>query len=516
MIPEPSGPLWDWLQKLVDSTQIFPNVDEDAADRMGANWKTVEKAMADTIAAAQAGNDRIPAVWGDQNGQLYHENLQQALGNEGYQEAVRAFEQMSALCTKFATDVRQTKNQIWSELIMNAFFFALTFLLPPGIGDLFRWRLAAVLVERFSGLIRAAAELTHAAAGGLGARALSIAGHTAWEGVEEVLTELVAQQLDIWDGARKNIDWQQVGISGLAGVLGSPMSSGLNAAGKVGRRIAGLPDASRVGSRVPYVFQGSGNAFATNAITSPISSELANFLVTGTDPQFLKALEDGWFQAGVLGASRVHSVHAGDAIGQSFFNGVREARGMAPYVDPHGGPPNTPTPEAGQNPGNATQSAGSASSPSGGATAGAGSSVGAGSGSASGGSASGGQGGASTGHPGGSAQDAHVDRHAQPNRTAPSDQQHDEQVADQQDSDDAGSPEQAEATAQPAVDTSPPGGPPAAGELHNAATDTSPGTADSVQQPGGADPAQQPGQGDHVQQTHRPGRACAAADWSTC
>ena len=489
MIPEPSGPLWDWLQKLVDSTQIFPNVDEDAADRMGANWKTVGKAMADTIAAAQAGNDRIPAVWGDQNGQLYHENLKQALGNEGYQEAVRSFEQMSALCTKFATDVRQTKNQIWSELIMNGFFFALTFLLPPGIGDLFRWRLAAMLVERFSGLIRAAAELTHAAAGGLGARALSIAGHTAWEGVEEVLTELVAQQLDIWDGARKNIDWQQVKISALAGVLGSPMSMGLNAGSKVARRLVGLPDATRIERRIPYILQGSGNAFATNAITSPISSELAKYLVTGQAPEFGRALSEGWFQAGVLGASRVHSVHAGDAMGQSFFNGVREAHGIAPYVDPHGGPPTTPTPDAGQNPGATTQSP-AAANPSGGTTApagaaaGAGSAVGAGSGSASGGSASGGaNGGASSGHPGASSQDAHVDRHAQPNRTAPSDQQHDDRQQNQQQD----QPHQYEEITAQQPSTDQPAGP---GDSHNAANDLSPDAVDS---------GNHPVQGEHVQ-----------------
>ncbi|WP_410789207.1 hypothetical protein [Kribbella sp. C-35] len=502
MIPEPSGPLWDWLQKLVDSTQIFPNVDEDAADRMGAGWKTLEKAMADTIAAAQAGNDRMPAVWGDQNGQLYHENLKQALGNEGYGLAIDSFEQMSALCTKFATDVRQTKNQIWSELIMNAFFFALTFLLPPGIGDLFRWRLAAMLIERFSGLIRAAAELTHAAAGGLGARALSLAGHTAWEGVEEVLTELIAQQLDIRDGTRKNIDWTQVGISGLAGVLGSPMSMGLNAGGKGLRRLVGLPDGTRLERRIPYILQGSGNAFVTNSITSPISSELAKYLVTGQAPEFGRALAEGWFQAGVLGASRVHSVHAGDAMGQSFFNGVREARGIAPYVDAHGGPPHTPTSQSAQDPGNTTQSPAAASNPSGGttaaagSTAGAGSSVGTGSGSSSGGSASGGT---STGNSGGSSsQDAHVDRHVQPNRTAPSDQQHDdqqqnqqhqdqqhqdEQVADQQAPNDQGAPGLADATTQHAGDTSAPRGPAGPGDSHNAANDVSPGTTDSGNHP---------------------------------
>lgn len=357
MIPEPSCDLWTWLQKFSDA-YIWPRTDEDAAQRMGDNWHQVQLAMQQTIDAASAQNDQIPAVWKDASGVLYNRNLTANLGAAGYGSAADSFGQVAAMCWDLARTVAQVKDQIYSELIMNAIFFAATFLMPPGIGDFFRWRIVASLAERFSTLIRGAAGLLeHAGLELTVPQALKqLGGELLREGIEEGATEIIGQQLDIQRGFRpEGLNWQQVAVSSGAGIIGEPLGRGLNRVGRVGSAPAGrLADAMRLGDRGKLVMQQTGHAFVVNGISSPISSTAAqsiadgNFWQTLANPgQYANAVVTGGFTAGVLGASRIGTVHLGDHLGQKWSGALREFRGMPPYTppaDPHGPTPTSSTP----------------------------------------------------------------------------------------------------------------------------------------------------------------------------
>ncbi|WP_433165250.1 hypothetical protein [Kribbella sp. CA-247076] len=345
--------LWEWLQKFSD-TYIWPRVDEDAAMRMGDNWNNVKLGMVASTDLANAANAQLPAVWKDATGGIFHGNIHDALNDDGYGSTVESFNQMAQMCWDLGRTVGQVKNQIYSELIVNAIFFAATFAMPPGIGDFFRWRLVANLATKFSTLIRGAAGLLEQAAPLTLPRSIGrLAAEAAWEGLEEVGTDLIAQNLDRQRGFRpEGIDWKQVGVSGGAGILGMPVSRGLNPVGRLGSAPAGrIADAFRLGDRGKTVLQQTGSAFVVNGVSSPITSTAAqsiadgNFWETLANPgAYAHAIVTGGLTAGVLGSSRIAAVHAGDYLGQQWSSTVREIRGMPPYIPPAGpdGPPASP------------------------------------------------------------------------------------------------------------------------------------------------------------------------------
>ncbi|WP_350279194.1 hypothetical protein [Kribbella sp. HUAS MG21] len=366
MIPEPSCELWTWLQKFSDA-YIWPRTDEDAAQRMGDNWHKVELAMQETITAAAGQNNLLPGLWKDASGILYHSNLATNLGPQGYGSAVDSFREVAQMCWDLARTVGQIKNQIYAELIMNVAFFAATFALPPGIGDFFRWRLVASLAERFSSIIRGAAGLLGHGGELAGAQALRrLGGQLATELVDESITDVVGQQLDIHRGFRpEGMDWRQVMISGGAGVIGEPLGRGLSRVGRIGSTPAGrLADVLRVGDRGKQLMQQSAHAFVVNSISSPVSSTAAqsiadgNFLETLMNPgKYAHAILTGGFNAGVLGAGRIAAVQTGDMTGQATSDWARMRLGMDPYVPPAG--PHGPTPAINTTGSSGTETSGS-------------------------------------------------------------------------------------------------------------------------------------------------------------
>ncbi|MFI5736304.1 DNA/RNA non-specific endonuclease [Kribbella sp. NPDC051587] len=351
MIPEPTTELWLWLRTFWD-TNIWPQTDEDAAQRMGDNWHQLSIALQSSVDEGNAANASAAAVWLDTDGGIFHDAVDENL-NQGYAEAVASYEDVAKMCWDLARTVAQTKDQIYSELILNAVFFALTFLAPPGIGDLLRIRLLVSLANRFSSLIRAAAGLIeHAAASA--PRALGrLIGEMAWEGVEEIGTEVLAQSMDMARGYRDKFDGTQIAIAWGAGTIGGPLGQGVSRIGRIGRRPAvPRPDLSR-GS---MVLRQTGQTFVVNGISSPISSVIAQSIAEGNYLNAInplawgEAVVSGGLTAGALGAGRIVSVHAGDVSGQFLNNHARSALGLKPLdpsaLNPPGGGPNGPTPAA--------------------------------------------------------------------------------------------------------------------------------------------------------------------------
>ncbi|MET7282305.1 hypothetical protein ABZS29_29015 [Kribbella sp. NPDC005582] len=423
MIPEPTTELWLWLRTFWD-TNIWPQTDEDAAQRMGDNWHQLSIALQASVDQGNAANAAAAAVWLDTDGEIFHEAVDENL-NQGYAEAVASFEDVAKMCWDLARTVAQTKDQIYSELIMNAVFFALTFLAPPGIGDLLRIRLLVSLGNRFAGMIRAAAGLMeHAAASA--PRALGrVLGEMAWEGIEEAGTEILAQSIDMSRGYREGFDGKQIAVAAGAGFIGDPLGRGLNRVGRIGRSPAVPPPNP---SRGRLVLRQSGQTFVVNGISSPVSSVIAQSIADGNYANLVnplvygEAIVAGGLTAGTLGAGRIVSVHAGDVSGQ-FVNGhVRTVLGMEQYspssINPPGGGPNGPTPAVPDASGVGTVGA-SAAAP--GTAAAAGSqlggptgagSVGAGGSLAGAGQAGGGSGHLTTTHGPGSGNGAVADPHA--------------------------------------------------------------------------------------------------------
>ncbi|MFC9687725.1 DNA/RNA non-specific endonuclease [Kribbella sp. NPDC056951] len=353
MIPEPTTGLWLWLRKFWD-TNIWPQTDEDAAQRMGDNWHRLSVALQTSIDQANTANSSATTVWLDGDGDIFHEAINQNL-NHGLNEAVGAFEDVATMCWNLARSVAQIKDQIYSELAWNALFFALTFALPPGIGDLVRWRLVAGLATRFSSMIRAAAGLVEHAGGSLPRALGRLTAEAFREGLEEIGTELTAQKIDQLRGFRPGgIDWKQVAVAGTAGVIGSGIAPGLNPIGRLGTAPANrVSRALDLGDRGTTVLNQSGHAFVVNGISSPISSVAAQSIIDGNWANLVnigaygEAIVNGGLTAGVLGASRIGSVHAGDALGQTWSGNLRNSLGMEQYVapgTPPGGGPNGPTP----------------------------------------------------------------------------------------------------------------------------------------------------------------------------
>ncbi len=423
MIPEPTTELWLWLRTFWD-TNIWPQTDEDAAQRMGDNWHQLSIALQASVDQGNAANTAAAAVWLDTDGEIFHDAVDGNL-NQGYAEAVASYEDVAKMCWDLARTVAQTKDQIYSELIMNAVFFALTFLAPPGIGDLLRIRLLVSLGNRFAGMIRAAAGLMeHAAASA--PRALGrVLGEMTWEGIEEAGTEILAQSIDMARGYREEFDGKQIAVAWGAGTIGDPLSRGLNRVGRIGRSPAVPPPNP---SRGRLVLRQSGQTFVVNGISSPVSSVIAQSIADGNYANLVnplvygEAIVAGGLTAGTLGAGRIVSVHAGDVSGQ-FVNGhVRTALGMEQYsppsTSPPGGGPNGPTPTVPDTPGvgapgasaTAPGTAAAAGSQLGGPT-GAGS-VGAGGSLAGAGQAGGGSGHLATTHGPGSGHGAVADPHA--------------------------------------------------------------------------------------------------------
>ena len=330
MIPEPTTDLWLWARRLRDTIFIWPVVDEDAAERMGDAWDQLGLALQTGVSEANRGVRALPTVWRDGAGTIYHVNADSMVngsgGSGGYSDVVQMMAELAKLCHDFALNVQHAKRQIYAELAANAGLFALTFLLPPGIGDLFRFKFAAQMVEKFSAIIRTAAGLVEHAAPATFPRALGrLAGEIVAEGIEEAGIEVAAQASELISGYRENWDLKQILVNAGAGGLGAPMAKIISPVGRIG-----TAPASRIADRLGIegagrkILVNSSGAFYVNGLTSPISGTVAQGIADGNLGDYglgdyLGAIRDGGLVAGGLASGRIASVHAGDALGRHVF-----------------------------------------------------------------------------------------------------------------------------------------------------------------------------------------------------
>ncbi|GAA0612398.1 hypothetical protein HPO96_22715 [Kribbella sandramycini] len=361
MIPEPNTYLWTELQRFSDA-YIFPRTNEDAVRDLGNLWNDLSVALKAALGDAGAVNGSLAMAWKDSLAIGYRYDVDQIVnGAEGYQTLAKAYFDVAQLCWGHAKTVAQIKSQIWSEVIMTGVFFVATLLLPPGIGDLVRFQLLRTLITRFSSIIRTAAGLARTAGRSpLG----NLVRELGQESIEESITQLVANGIDIARGYEDKIDLGKLAVAAAAGPLGAGMGKIINPVGRLGSAPAlRVADTLRISGRARDVIGMSGHTFVVNGITSPVSSLVAQSAYDGTFFQqgfgdYLHAVATGGPMAGLLGAGRVGAVHTADAIGQWAGGklGITPPNITLDTIPPGGGPPGgfeTAVPPATTTPGGA-------------------------------------------------------------------------------------------------------------------------------------------------------------------
>ncbi|TDD61774.1 hypothetical protein E1263_06165 [Kribbella antibiotica] len=351
MIPEPTTSLWPELRRMLDNT--FPIwVDEDAAFRLAQQWQRAADVLESQVTTATDANNKLPAVWRDINGTIFHSKVDRMLNSRyvGTAKLVEGMRQLSSISDQYARTIVQVKNQIYAELIANVVAFAASFALPPGLGDLARRFIIEGAAGRIAAFVAAAAARMAAAAPRLTKFALGVAN----EMIEEPLVDLTGQALDMARGVRDSIDWGQVGQAAAAGGVGALVNIPVAPIGRViTAPVRGvtrvLPSGLRKG------VNDTAEAIVANGISSPVSNTIVQAVAEGRNPfgeDYLKAIYDQGLGAGLLGGSRIVSHQGGHSLGDVVFD-----RGHSdPGGPPPGGPPSEARPAPAVDP--ATQGAG--------------------------------------------------------------------------------------------------------------------------------------------------------------
>ncbi|MFI5713008.1 DNA/RNA non-specific endonuclease [Kribbella sp. NPDC051620] len=346
--------MWLWIRAQRDN--LWPPDNEDIAEQLGNDWDKVADALVATIALANQAVSQVMTAWPDVAGQTFTRKLSAVangtagagpgggMGSAGHEELVAMMREMARTAHKYAETIQHIKLTIKVEIAINIALFALSFLLPPGIGDLFRWRMAATIATRLANLVRIAAGAMGHAAAGLRPALAHLAKEIVMEGFEEAVIEGTAQFIGKNFGYRDEYDPKQILINTGAGGGGAILALPLGPLGRGASRITGglaraLPSPTRIApikaALVEHVEQGT-HVFVVNGITSPIAGTTAQAIADGKLKElsiagYGQAILDQGLGAGALGAMRAHSTLGGTQLGHAWSS----AAGIAPPVAGH-------------------------------------------------------------------------------------------------------------------------------------------------------------------------------------
>ncbi|TCO43705.1 DNA/RNA non-specific endonuclease [Kribbella antiqua] len=317
MIPEPTTILWTWLRKAIDT--IFPFwVDEDVAFVMRDLWNATANDLQQTVGDATAGNNQLPAAWRDPQGIGYHQNIDLMLNSPstGTADLIQSMRDLSAMSGEYGKNIVWVKDQIYAELAANGVAFALSFGLPPGLGDFVRGRIVSGMATRIAGWIATAAGKIAEVAAGIRRLTPALAKELAIEVAEEPLITVGGQMIDQWRGQREGINWRDAVTAAQAAAVGTLIARPLAPIGLV----ASLPARAifRSPGRLRDTVVNGSAAFAVNGISSPVSGTFVQAVADGKNPwewqQYQKAIVEQGIGAGALASMRVGSHEAGHAL----------------------------------------------------------------------------------------------------------------------------------------------------------------------------------------------------------
>ncbi|GAB3938174.1 hypothetical protein GCM10029976_052280 [Kribbella albertanoniae] len=352
---------WDGISSAAAYVFAFPDADEDALrEVLAVAWDDLSKLATDIGTAA---GDQLPITavsWPDYAGGSFGSTLGKFAGTDagGAKATADAAHQIADMVRKYAAEVKYTKDQIVWEVAVNLGFYAATFAGGPAgwaAGAAARWlisrgtaRAVSTLLERLA--LKAAASTFPRVLGA--PLTLKTLGKELGAGmIKEAADELLATIPPLIHNNMLNTDFgrDQILQAGIGGGLGDPVS-------RVVRRVA-RPITNTVGrglDRVPapnFVRNQANtfvNSFGINAISSPISSNMANNIVAGNwaglvdGRGYLNAIGDNWLSSGAHGTLRANGVEASRVGSQIATVGLQNHFGgstttaLTPQVDPAG------------------------------------------------------------------------------------------------------------------------------------------------------------------------------------